>query len=182
MKRSRANRDRDYCEKNFEEDFVRPAPGRALICGSRLYGDYKEDRRLLFEDVVGVDQEAGAGVDMVMNLEAPGEELGLFTHVECLSVLEHARRPWLIAQTIERCLVSGGTLYVLVPFAWRVHAYPSDYWRFTIEGVRLLFQQIEWQHLYYITNRLLNKVQGFDSDGGHPVLPRSEVIGFGTRR
>ena len=31
-----------------------------------------------------------------------------------------------------------------VPFAWKFHGYPSDYWRFTREGVKKLFPRIDW--------------------------------------
>lgn len=180
-KRSKGNCARDYWKEEFENEFVRPAPGRTLICGSRLYGDYKDDRRALYEEVVGVDQQSGPGVDLVADLEVPPKDLGKFSHVECLSVLEHAKRPWLIAQTIERCLLPGGTLYVIVPFVWRVHAYPDDYWRFTASGVRLLFQRIRWQQIGYLTNRFEEKIRGIDPDG-YPAMPRSEVIGFGSLR
>jgi hypothetical protein len=39
-------------------------------------------------------------------------------------------------------LNKNGVLYVSVPFSWKFHAYPSDYWRFTPEGIRILFPKI----------------------------------------
>jgi hypothetical protein len=31
-----------------------------------------------------------------------------------------------------------------VPFSWEIHAYPNDYWRFTADGVRVLFPGFEF--------------------------------------
>ena len=44
-----------------------------------------------------------------------------------------------MADNSTRLLAPGGTLYVSVPYAWKFHGYPSDYWRFTPEGVKKLF-------------------------------------------
>lgn len=180
-RRSRGNRTRDYSQEQFEADFVRPKTGRALICGSRIYGPVKQDRRALYAEAVGADLSAGEGVDTVVDLEEPRAELGKFAHVDCLSILEHARRPWLLARTIERVLEPSGTLFLLVPFAWRVHAYPNDYWRFTVDGIRLLFPSIKWLQLGYLHRKFSNKEPRAELDG-FPVLPRCEVIGFGRRR
>jgi hypothetical protein len=49
-----------------------------------------------------------------------------------------------MAENIQRLLEPGGVLYVSVPFAWEIHSYPSDYWRFTPEAVRLLFPGIDF--------------------------------------
>ena len=44
-----------------------------------------------------------------------------------------------MADRITRLLGPGGKVCISVPFAWKFHAYPSDYWRFTHEGIKLLF-------------------------------------------
>jgi hypothetical protein len=168
----------------FYESWVRPQarPGRTLIVGSRIYSD-KPDRRAMFKDAVGVDQLAGDGVDIVCDVEGDVGALGTFDHVECLSVLEHSRRPWLLAANIERLMRKHATLFLSVPFVWRVHDYPGDYWRFTGQGVRELFPDISWHQMRYASHRLkpdhyLN-AQEID---GHPYLPRTEVLGFGHRK
>jgi hypothetical protein len=100
-----------------------------LEVGSRGYGrDYGsgQDLRGLFAERgewLGVDLQPGPGVDIVQDLAAPWDVVDAalagrrFGTVFCLSVLEHCRRP----------------------FAWKFHGYPSDYWRFTHEGVKQLF-------------------------------------------
>jgi hypothetical protein len=132
---------------------------------------------------------AGPGVDRVLDLEEPlPADLGQFAHVECISVLEHSRRPWLMAANIERLLVPGGTLHVGVPFVgvpfiWRPHQYPSDYWRMTVDGVRALFPGIEWRALMYGTSKLhpQGKLPGAKLDG-YPYYARCETYGFGVKR
>jgi SAM-dependent methyltransferase len=164
----------------FETKYVRPKFGRTLICGSKVYKG-RIDRRQRYQVAVGIDMEWGPGVDLVMNLEETlPYTLGHFAHVECRSVLEHSRQPWLLAANIERLLEPGGTLHVAVPFAWAVHGYPDDFWRFTASAIRLLFPRIEWSALMYgnqgLTDEVLRvKVERFW------YFPRSEVLGFGHR-
>jgi SAM-dependent methyltransferase len=166
----------------FQEQHVRPRPGRTLIVGSHVYVG-KEDRRQRYADVLGVDMQSGPGVDRVLDLEeALPADLGAFAHVECMSVLEHSRRPWLLAANLERLLEPGGSIFVAVPFVWRVHGYPDDYWRFTASGVRELFPAIKWDAESYAHSDL--------SDGQHvpcvklremPYFMRCEVVMFGHK-
>lgn len=118
--------------------------GRTLIVGSHVY-EGREDDRARYKHAVGVDMIPGPGVDVVHDMEEPlPAGLGTFAHAECFSVLEHSRRPWLLAANIERLLESGGTLWVTVPWMWRRHGYPSDYFRFTTEGIKAIFPGIQW--------------------------------------
>lgn len=169
----------------FERKYVKPAMGRTLIVGSRLYAG-KPDRRKLYEDAVGVDMQAGPGVDCVLDLEDPlPYDLGLFDHVECISVIEHSRRPWLMAANIQRLLKPGSTLYVQAPFVWRTHGYPSDYWRYTAEGLRELFPNVEFTRLMYASAGRLSvksNIPSMDYGGGKVYFARTEICGFGVRK
>ena len=49
-----------------------------------------------------------------------------------------------MAANITRLLGANGCLYVSVPHAWKFHGYPSDYWRFTPEGVKKLFPDLSF--------------------------------------
>lgn len=163
----------------FEARFA-PRAGRTLIVGSHIYAG-KEDRRKRYADVVGVDMLPGPGVDVVLDLETEAPQ-GKFAHIECMSVLEHSRRPWLLAGTLMRALEDGGSLFVTVPFVWRVHGYPDDYWRFTTSGIRELFPGIVWEHEAY--------VHADSTDADHigvvmnnqlPYYARTEVAMFGHK-
>jgi hypothetical protein len=168
--------------REFESMYVRPRRGRVLVVGSKLYKTKRGDRRALHEDAVGIDMQPGEGVDRVLDLEETlPDDLGTFAHVECLSVLEHSRRPWLMAANLERLLIVGGTLFLAVPFMWRIHGYPDDYWRFTPNGIRQLFPRLAWQKLCF-AHRELSEDQTLPQVVAeqHIHFARTEVYGFGV--
>lgn len=169
--------------EQFERKFFRPKEGRTLVVGSRLFS-HRTDRRSLYREAIGIDMEAGEGVDVVLDLE---EEipawLGTFAHIDVLSTLEHSRRPWLMAANLERLLEQAGTIYVTVPWVWRLHNYPGDYWRINPAGLRQLFIGIEWLGIRIATDDRLwpedqKKIPSVMS-GGVPYIQRSETVAFG---
>jgi hypothetical protein len=175
----------DCSLERFEREYVNPKKGRTLIICSHLYGDAKQDRRARYADVVGIDILAGDGVDRVLDMEGEiPSDLGMFDHVECMSVLEHSPRPWLITRNIERVMNVGATLFLTVPFVWDYHPYSSDYFRFTQEGVRALFSQIEWDCVYNAHWRLTKEKKAGRIKLGevkYPFHPRTEIVSFGRR-
>lgn len=123
--------------------------GSVLEVGSKDYGSTVPFRRELEYGgrYVGLDMAAGPGVDQVGDLSAGlcGLQPGSFDLVICCSVLEHVRRPWDMAANIERLVRPGGTVYVTVPWVWRYHGYPDDYFRFSHRGVMALFPGLAWR-------------------------------------
>lgn len=162
----------------FEREHT-PRAGRTLVVGSRVYPG-RRDRRALYPACIGVDMLEGDGVDIVANLETT--DLGPFDHIDCCSVLEHTPRPWVLAANLQSMLVPGGTLLLSVPFIWRPHAYPNDYWRFTREALPLLFPGIEWAAREYCNWRRQSegKLPGLKVDG-HPHYARTELLAFGVK-
>lgn len=158
-----------------------PREGRALVVGSKVYGN-KLDRRTLYPEAVGVDLFEGDGVDVVLDLEQPlPVALGRFDHIDCVSVLEHVRHPWRMAENLEAALVDGGTLLVCVPFCWRLHAYPSDYWRMTAEALEVLFPSIEWRTRKYLVNGKARKIVPGRLDVDGQWMARAELVGMGVK-
>lgn len=153
--------------------------GRTLVVGSRIY-ETSPDRRSFYADAFGIDMLAGDGVDYRHDLERPlPGHLGKFDHVDLCSVLEHVRRPWLLAANVEACMVEGATILVSVPFVWRIHAYPSDYWRMTPEALDVLFPRIVWKEKKFIVgNRLRKRVPGTNMQG-ETWIARAETVAFG---
>lgn len=121
--------------------------GPYLEVGSKDYGT-TQDLRSLFRGrgtYLGADREEGPGVDRVLDLAGSWETVeaalsGMrFGTIFCLSVLEHCQQPFRMAENLTQLLLPGGQICVGVPFAFKFHGYPSDYWRFTHEGVKRLF-------------------------------------------
>lgn len=156
-----------------------------LEVGSRDHGS-GQDLRGLFarpDDYLGVDMQDGSGVDLVLDLIADFELVDValsgrrFASIFCLSVLEHCARPFDMAANLTRLLVPGGVVCVGVPFAWKFHGYPSDYWRFTHEGVKQLFPELHFDPGDTV----------LASERDHHFLPVDEELGriplsFGTWR
>jgi SAM-dependent methyltransferase len=122
-----------------------------LEVGSRDYGSTPAYRTIFgLRDYTGVDLTEGVGVDVAVDLSLPAEtvdgRLGgrRFRTVICNSMLEHCAQPFDVARNIERLLAPDGHLFISVPFAWKLHGYPSDYWRFTPHGVAQLFPGVEF--------------------------------------
>lgn len=169
-------------QEQFEARF-QPQPGRTLIAGSFVV-EGKPDRRKLYADVLGIDMQDGPGVDIVRDLENPISDLGTFDHIECLSVLEHSKRPWMLAENLERLLRPGGSIFVAIPWIWRRHSYPSDYFRVLPAGIPMLFTQVDWTELAYGADRLYAPDEKIPAvkKGAHPYLARAESFGFGVKR
>ena len=156
-------------------------PGRTLVVGSKCYNS-KPDRRGLYPDALGLDLFAGDGVDFTHDLEYPlSEKRGKFDHIDCCSVLEHVARPWLFCENIEKVMSDGATILLSVPFVWRVHAYPGDYWRITPGALTILFPNIDWTERHFIAGDKIIKKTPSIFDGERRWLERSEVVGFGVK-
>lgn len=136
-----------YVQK-YAEDFEGPY----LEIGSKDYGN-TQDLRSLFSgkgQYIGIDMLSGAGVDIVVNMteefEKIDELLGKkrFGTIFCLSVLEHCDQPFKMAENMTRLLKEDSSVVVSAPFCWKLHGYPSDYWRFSPDGIRKLFPAISF--------------------------------------
>jgi SAM-dependent methyltransferase len=129
--------------------------GPVLEVGSKDYGSTSSFRNVYStSEYIGVDMADGKGVDAVVDLvEGTGTlPLDYFDLVICCSVMEHVRKPWVFADNLSKLSKVGGLVYISVPWVWRYHAYPDDYFRFSYRGVMELFPAYEWSALEYSTN------------------------------
>jgi hypothetical protein len=129
--------------------------GAIVEIGSRQTGNTTSFRGI-FKDTtyVGVDMQPGNNVDVVCDLTQGIGELkeNSFNLVICCSVLEHTPQPWLLAKNIELLTAKNGIVFMSVPWIWRYHKYPDDYFRFTPSAIKSLFPNIEWSHTFFHTN------------------------------
>ncbi len=119
-------------------------PGPVLEIGSYQVAGQEEiaDLRGLCagKEYIGVDMRPGPGVDCVANVEALPQADASVGTVIAMSTFEHVRRFWRGFEEIHRVLRPDGMLIVSCPFYFHIHAYPSDYWRFTPEALDVMLE------------------------------------------
>jgi hypothetical protein len=145
----------DINQKLFLKKFIPKVSGPVLEIGSKDYGTTSSFREYYCDhEYVGVDMEDGKNVDCVLDLTQGIGNLpkNYFALTICCSVLEHVRKPWVMAENITTLVRSRGMLYVSVPWVWGYHQYPDDYYRFSWRGIMELFPELEWEHIYYATS------------------------------
>ncbi|WP_319581972.1 HAD-IIIC family phosphatase [uncultured Pseudodesulfovibrio sp.] len=90
-----------------------------------------------------LDIERFPRTDIVANAQDMVEIAdGTFDSALCLEVLEHCTDPFALSRELLRVLRSGGTAVVSAPMNFSIHDTPGDYWRFTPDGLKLLFKGI----------------------------------------
>ena len=104
---------------------------------------------------LGVDLVEGANVDQVLDICGPARSVAAklgearFDLVICCHVLEHTREPRRAAHNIEGLLRPGGLAFIATPWAQAFHATPDDYWRFSLQGLCLMFGALEVVSAFY---------------------------------
>lgn len=106
----------------FEADILRHAAGYVGV-------DWGMTLHELRADIVA---------DLNGPLPIPSES---FDHVVSFEVLEHLAEPAVMLAEACRVLKSGGELTLSVPFQWRIHEPPWDYYRYTRYGLEHLLKK-----------------------------------------
>lgn len=164
----------DINQMAFLKRVPRNIEGPILEIGSKNYGS-TENFRAMFPGIpyVGIDMAAGDGVDHVVDLtQPPPPEIlapASFGLIISCSVLEHVQKPWLMAEHMSSLLRKGGIMFISVPWVYRYHAYPDDYFRFSPNGIKVLFPDVIFDDMAYSTTvhneffDLNEKVDGVDN-------------------
>ncbi len=131
---------------NVYQEFIKKyIKGILLDCGCGdvpYYGIYRNN----ISDVYCVDWENSgtkqAHVDQFVNLN---ERLDLpdnyYDSVLLSDVLEHIAEPDLLINELNRLLKSEGHLLIMVPFLYRIHEEPHDYYRYTEFALKYLLEK-----------------------------------------
>lgn len=170
----------DMNQVHFLRKRVPQAGGPVLEIGSKDYGSTSSFRQFYANtEYVGVDLAGGKGVDVVADLTATIGNLpeNHFALGICCSVLEHVHKPWLMADNITRLIRPGGQLYISVPWVWRYHPYPDDYFRFSFRAIKSLFEHFEWQQACYSTT---TEGEFFPIDENQPGVDNSLAMMSGS--
>lgn len=123
---------------------VNQVGGTVVEVGSRRVSPCAENHRATFSgasEFIGFDLHPDELVDCVGDAHQISRHLGPASadHLFSLAVLEHLAAPWLFAAEVNRVLRVGGLTFHVAPPSWPLHELPADYWRFSDEGLKVLF-------------------------------------------
>ena len=110
---------------------------QSVVGRSTLHRDWVPHAR----EFLGTDIEDGPDVDIVADLHRLSEVVGeeRFDVILSASTFEHLKYPTLAAHEIMKSLKVGGVLFVQTHQSFPLHAYPSDYFRFSRQALASLF-------------------------------------------
>lgn len=91
--------------------------------------------------IVNLDLQPGPEIDVCGTVEHLPFDDASFDFVMSQEVIEHVREPFRAVAEMRRVMKPGGLLYCQTPFVIGFHPEPSDYWRFTVEGIQALVEQ-----------------------------------------
>ena len=111
----------------------------------QVLGQENRSIRPLFENrqYVGCDLRSGPGVDCQLDLhqiDLPDASVGT---VIMLDTLEHVKYFWKAMDEVHRILKPGGLVVFTLLMHFPIHNYPSDYWRFTPDGFRVMCEKFD---------------------------------------
>jgi SAM-dependent methyltransferase len=101
--------------------------------------------------VVTVDLFEGPGIDLVADAhDLHMVESETVDCILCANVLEHVKYPTQVASEFFRILKPGGKVYINTPFIFPYHADPDDYYRYSYNGLALVFDKFECLEKSYV--------------------------------
>lgn len=92
---------------------------------------------------VNVDLAPFFGVDLVANASRLPFAENSCDRIACDALLEHVADPVEVVAEIRRVLKPGGYVRAVVPFCHPWHGFPADYQRYSRQGLRWLFRDLE---------------------------------------
>lgn len=110
--------------------------------GSRFPG-YEAIDSSLTGKIISVDIDAGSAVDVIADAHFLPFKSHCADAIICQAVLEHTRDTVQAVNEFNRTLKQEGLVYAEIPFLQGYHAHPTDFRRYTIEGLRHLFSGFE---------------------------------------
>jgi len=133
--------------ETIENEFVRLVNDNhlnVLEIGSRVVAPGSHSRRGVFplaQSYTGFDYYPDSNTDVVGDAHKLSQYFGeqKFDAVFSKDVFEHLAMPWVVALEINKVLKINGITFHNTVFAWPHHERPWDFWRFSDEGLKILF-------------------------------------------
>jgi SAM-dependent methyltransferase len=101
---------------------------------------------------VSVDIDQNYNISAVADIHFLPFKDSSFDAVICTQVLEHVRDPIRSCEELYRVMKLGGLVFITLPFVWREHAKPVDFWRFTSFGCYNLLKEAGFSHIEIVSN------------------------------
>jgi ubiquinone/menaquinone biosynthesis C-methylase UbiE len=106
-------------------------------------GAGKHSYKHLFSDVISTDIDDCYDIDEIADVTNLHYEDCSFDCVLCINVLEHIKDYQKAISEIHRVLKPDGQAIIAVPFFFPIHDIPSDYWRFTEYGLKIILSEFK---------------------------------------
>lgn len=110
-----------------------------LGSGTRFTG-YESFAPDLMTRVINLDIDGGATVSVIADAHNLPFAARSFNGVISQATLEHTQDSSRVVAEIERVLMPKGLVYAEIPFLQGYHPHPTDFRRYTVEGIRYLFK------------------------------------------
>lgn len=124
-----------------------------LGCGER---PYEEDILKVADKYIGVDWGGtlhNLKADIVSDLNKPLPiDSEVADTVTSFQVMEHLCEPQTMLNEAFRILKKDGNIILTVPFQWWVHEAPYDYFRYTLYGLRYMFEKAGFEDIKVTSN------------------------------
>jgi SAM-dependent methyltransferase len=161
--------------RNFILDHITLIQGHVLEVGSLLprteegFAWWAYNRNLVHKDHpwTGLDFQEGPNVDVVADIEKRTQfDNDNFHTVICSEVMEHLYRPADALKEMHRVLKKDGWIIITTLFAFPVHGYPDDYWRFTPSCMKRLLEDAGFRDIKVETGGVINFQLDNAGEGG----------------
>lgn len=117
--------------------------GKMLEIGSGFITDYKNHEKFWEMeyrclDIIPNSFERAITGDITNCPQVPNNS---FDFIYSMDLFEHLKEPWKATSEIGRITKPQGIIFISTVFAWRYHESPIDYWRYTPQCLKFLFEK-----------------------------------------
>jgi SAM-dependent methyltransferase len=155
------------------------APGAGVLDAGAGQAPYRElfaHTRYVTCDWEHSPHPGGRRADVVAPLDELPLDSGSFDAVLNTQVLEHVDDPSAALAELARVLVTGGRLWLTVPFVGELHEEPFDFYRYTSYGLSRLLGEAGFEEI------VVEPVGGYFSTLAQLSRNCGLIIGAGTER
>jgi len=130
--------------------------------------DYENDFGLKYNNI---DLDTHGSIYTIKGdiTDCPQIKDNTYDFIYSTDTFEHIAEPWKAAKEMIRILKPGGIIFIIVPFAYRYHPVPIDYWRYTPQCLEFLFRPLKCLEANWDSRNRRGPVQGIEEFDKVPV-------------